>query len=141
VKTITADFSRTDIYDNIANELEKLDSIDVLVNNVGIVYHLHEYFVKIPRAFNENYFNINMLSYVKMIELVLPKMIQQKRGIIINISSQAGERPVPLMATYSASKCFIYLRTVAKYCFLISKNQFISYSLFYLIFFNYVKKL
>jgi 17beta-estradiol 17-dehydrogenase / very-long-chain 3-oxoacyl-CoA reductase len=39
-----------------------------------------------------------------MLEIVLPKMVQQKRGIIINISSQASERPVPLMTTYAASK-------------------------------------
>jgi 17beta-estradiol 17-dehydrogenase / very-long-chain 3-oxoacyl-CoA reductase len=38
-----------------------------------------------------------------MIEIILPKMVQQKRGIIINISSQASERPMPLMTTYAAS--------------------------------------
>jgi 17beta-estradiol 17-dehydrogenase / very-long-chain 3-oxoacyl-CoA reductase len=82
--------------------------IDVLVNNVGTVYRL-EYFTKIPAAANKSYFNVNMLSYTKMLEIVLPKMVQQKRGIIINISSQASERPVPLMTTYAASKYFSQL--------------------------------
>jgi short-subunit dehydrogenase len=74
----------------------------VLVNNVGTVYRT-EYFTKIPVAYNKTYLNVNMLSYTKMIEIILPKMVQQKRGIIINISSQASERPMPLMTTYAAS--------------------------------------
>jgi 17beta-estradiol 17-dehydrogenase / very-long-chain 3-oxoacyl-CoA reductase len=102
VKTIALDFNRDDIYDKIETELNKLDLIDVLVNNVGTIHRM-EYFTKIPVAYNKTYFNVNMLSYTKMIEIILPKMVQQKRGIIINISSQAGERPVPLMTTYAAS--------------------------------------
>ncbi len=62
-----------------------------------------------PSTANKSCFNVNMLSYTKMLEIVLPKMVEQKRGIIINISSQAGETPSPLIATYSASKYFSQL--------------------------------
>ncbi|CAG2122622.1 unnamed protein product, partial [Medioppia subpectinata] len=90
VKIIAADFSRTDIYDKIAKELNQLEVIDVLVNNVGIVYHIPEYFLKIGSAFNEQYLNVNCVSALKMSEIVLPKMCQNRRGIIINISSAIG---------------------------------------------------
>lgn len=87
--------------------MSKLDLIDVLVNNVGTLYESMEYFTKIPSNSNQTVMNVNMLSYTKMLELILPKMIVQKRGIVINISSQAGERPVPLMAIYSASNSIL----------------------------------
>ncbi|XP_054159866.1 uncharacterized protein LOC128958076 [Oppia nitens] len=106
VKTITADFNRTDIYDDIETQLNQLAVIDVLVNNVGIVYHIPEYFVKIPSKFNETYINVNVMSALKMTQFVLPQMVQNKRGVIINVSSQASEIPFPLYATYSASKAF-----------------------------------
>ena len=50
--------------------------------------------------------NINLLSVVEMTALVLPRMLAQKRGAIVNISSAAGNVPSgsPLLALYSATK-------------------------------------
>ncbi|CAG2113922.1 unnamed protein product, partial [Medioppia subpectinata] len=45
VKTIAADFSRTDVYDMIAKELNQLEVIDVLVNNVGTLSTCPDYFL------------------------------------------------------------------------------------------------
>ncbi|CAG2178446.1 unnamed protein product [Oppiella nova] len=56
---------------------------------------------------NETYFKVNMFSYIRLIEIVLPKMVQQNRGIVINVSSQTALAPVPLMTTYAATKAFI----------------------------------
>ena len=46
-KIISADFTRMDIYKDIAKELEGLD-IGVLVNNVGMSYQFPEYFMELP---------------------------------------------------------------------------------------------
>jgi 17beta-estradiol 17-dehydrogenase / very-long-chain 3-oxoacyl-CoA reductase len=74
------------------------------VNNVGVLFETKfEYFTLIPSSMNDSFFNVNMLSCVRMIEIVLPIMVKQKRGIIINISSMAGLNPMPLFTTYSAS--------------------------------------
>ena len=75
-----------------------------MVNNVGTIYHIPEYYLKIPKEFTENTFTINMVSATKMIEIVLPKMVQNKRGVIINVSSQISENPIPLYTTYGASE-------------------------------------
>ncbi len=107
IKTLAVDFSCNDIYNKINFELSGLENIDVLVNNVGIIYPYPEFFTKIPELFNETYLNVNMLSVTEMLSLVLPKMERQRRGIIINVSAQSGEHPTPLLASYCASNNFL----------------------------------
>ncbi len=109
IKVLAVDFNRTDIYDIISDELNKLKDIEVLVNNVGTIYHIPEYFTEIPKTFNDTYISVNMVSATKMLEIVLPKMVAKRRGIIINISSSASDQPIPLFTTYAASKSFFYL--------------------------------
>jgi 17beta-estradiol 17-dehydrogenase / very-long-chain 3-oxoacyl-CoA reductase len=85
IKTIAVDFNRTDIYETIANEISSLD-IDVLVNNVEVANKNRcEYFLRIPSEQNDAFFDVNMKSFIKMTEIVLPKMVEKRRGIIINI--------------------------------------------------------
>jgi short-subunit dehydrogenase len=109
IKILAIDFNRTDIYDIINQELNKLQEIKVLVNNVGVMYHLPEYFTEIEETFNDSYTNVNMVSAAKMLEIVLPKMVAKRSGIIINISSSLSDEPTPLYATYAASKSFMFM--------------------------------
>jgi 17beta-estradiol 17-dehydrogenase / very-long-chain 3-oxoacyl-CoA reductase len=78
----------------------------MLVNNVGTVYHITEYFTGIPKDLNDSYIYVNMVSATKMLEIVLRKMVAKRRGIIINISLSASDEPIPLFATYASSKSF-----------------------------------
>lgn len=36
-------------------------------------------------------------------------MLQKRRGLIVNLSSVSGRRPVPLLALYSGTKGFVDL--------------------------------
>ncbi|XP_076471904.1 very-long-chain 3-oxoacyl-CoA reductase-like isoform X2 [Babylonia areolata] len=105
VKVITADFKKTDIYDNIKQQLTGLD-IGVLVNNVGMVDRQFQYFCESDdfEQQNRDTVNVNVLSCVMMTSIVLPEMVQRKRGAIINLSSVFGLRPSPFMTVYSATK-------------------------------------
>ena len=76
--------------------------IDVLVNNAGIgllspVEDMDP--VELERVFEVNFFGL-----VRCTQAVLPYMIKQNRGNIINISSVAGKRAVPHISAYCASK-------------------------------------
>lgn len=108
VKTLAVDFRRLDIYQSIEETLNSLQFIDVLVNNVGTVNDNCEYFTLIESNTHESIINVNIISYTKMIEMVLPKMVSQKRGIIINVGSLAGLVPTPLYAVYSSSEFSFY---------------------------------
>ncbi|XP_061658872.1 hydroxysteroid (20-beta) dehydrogenase 2 isoform X4 [Syngnathoides biaculeatus] len=51
--------------------------------------------------------NCNTLSVAQTTRLVLPGMLDRRSGLIVNISSQAGIHPQPLLALYSATKAFV----------------------------------
>jgi 3-oxoacyl-[acyl-carrier protein] reductase len=86
--------------------LARFGTIHVLVNNVGGA----DGFASFEELSDEswiNVFNLNVLSTVRLIRAVLPSMRQQHWGRIINISSEAGTQPDPVMPHYNASKAAI----------------------------------
>lgn len=42
-----------------------------------------------------------------MCKIVMPGMVKQKKGVVINISSTAAKIPSPLLTVYGASKAFV----------------------------------
>ncbi|XP_015925339.1 inactive hydroxysteroid dehydrogenase-like protein 1 [Parasteatoda tepidariorum] len=105
--TIQADFSKgRDIYSNISKQLEDKE-IGVLINNVGVMYEYPECFMNVPEQKLWDLININIASVTMMTYIVIPQMVQRKKGIIVNMSSISSFHPLPLMAAYSASKIFV----------------------------------
>ena len=51
--------------------------------------------------------NVNFRGVVNVTRAVLPKMIEQKSGKIINISSNAGKTGVPTASMYAATKAAV----------------------------------
>ncbi|XP_041864218.1 hydroxysteroid (20-beta) dehydrogenase 2 [Melanotaenia boesemani] len=108
--TIQADFTAgCSIYPAIDKDLQGLE-IGILVNNVGMTCSDHfAYFLEIPEIEQtiSQIINCNILSVPQMTRLVLPGMVERRTGLIINISSEMGARPQPLLALYSATKVFV----------------------------------
>lgn len=105
-KVIVVDFCHgIEIYDKINKEIEGL-TIGILVNNVGVSYTNPEYFLDIPEIEKTmaDIVTCNIVSVTNMCKLLLPRMLMNQKGIIINIASMAGTIPSPLLTVYSASK-------------------------------------
>ncbi|XP_062995820.1 very-long-chain 3-oxoacyl-CoA reductase-B-like [Elgaria multicarinata webbii] len=105
-RVIQADFtSGSEIYEPIQTALQGLE-IGILVNNVGMAERKQGRFLSFPNVDKHvtNLVNCNLLSAVKMTQIVLPQMLARKKGIVINMSSSAGRRPLPLNGIYSPTK-------------------------------------
>jgi NADP-dependent 3-hydroxy acid dehydrogenase YdfG len=82
--------------------LQEFEVIDVLVNNAGfaVVGPLEA----TTKDDVQQQFDTNLVGLIETIKVVLPHMRVQRSGIIINISSVAGQVGVPFGSLYSASK-------------------------------------
>lgn len=76
--------------------------IDLLINNAGVGYHGP--FEEMPLDDFEKVIQINLLGAVRCLYAVLPGMIRQGAGQIVNIASAHSRRAHPRYAAYSASK-------------------------------------
>ncbi|XP_073178361.1 very-long-chain 3-oxoacyl-CoA reductase-like isoform X2 [Lepidochelys kempii] len=111
-RVIEADFTQgPEIYDSIQTALQGLE-IGILVNNVGMTYAAEPVnFLDIPNIEKtlSDIVNCNMLSVAKMTRIVLPQMLSRKKGVVINLSSEAGRHPHPVATVYSATKSVLPL--------------------------------
>lgn len=81
---------------------EKQKRIDILINNAGISKEMP--FPEMPMEIWDDIFSVNLRGTAVMIKTVLPVMMEQNRGNIINIGSAAALRGLPGSTAYSASK-------------------------------------
>jgi short-subunit dehydrogenase len=96
---------------NAAQELyQKLQEqglqIDFLINNAGIGYYGQ--FSNSDFDAITNMLNLNIMALVELTRLLLPEMIRQGSGRILNVASLAAFQPGgPSAAVYYASKNFV----------------------------------
>lgn len=76
--------------------------VEVLVNNHGI-YDFKSFFEESDEEW-QRYFDVNVLSQVRLTRHYLKGMLERKTGRVLFSSSVAGVNPVPTAVGYSASK-------------------------------------
>ncbi len=76
--------------------------VDILVNNVGIFSV--KAFADITDADWLHFFNVNVLTAVRMTRALLPAMLARGTGAVVNLASEAGVKPLPQMVHYSVTK-------------------------------------
>lgn len=78
-------------------------AIDILINNAAL-WRCHNTFLDTPVAEWKQYFDVNVMGVVYCCRAVLPGMLKNKWGRIINVSSVAGVYGNANMTHYSATK-------------------------------------
>lgn len=100
---VQADVSNEEDCSSIVNQtIEKFGRVDVLINNAAqfnrskvIDLDLNDF---------DRVWKTNVRGVIAMIQRVLPHMINQNEGTILNISSTSGKRGYVTGAAYAASK-------------------------------------
>ncbi|WP_040280035.1 SDR family oxidoreductase [Psychroserpens damuponensis] len=106
IKVVDMDVA-TDASVNKAMEsiLAEAETVDVLVNNAGIMH------MGIAEAFSveqaNQLMNVNYYGIIRTTQAVLPSMRQAGQGLIINTTSSYGRVFAPFAATYGASKAAV----------------------------------
>ncbi|MBN2572441.1 MAG: SDR family oxidoreductase [Ignavibacteriales bacterium] len=94
--------SEQEINDAVGHFIKELGTIDILVNNAGI----WEYGAADSMTLEnwERTIRINLTSMFIFTKAVLPQMVKNNYGKIINVSSTAGQRGEAFHSHYAASK-------------------------------------
>lgn len=123
---IVADFSKgREAYQAIKEGLKDRE-IGILVNNVGLFYTYPDYFTNLSEDMLWDMININIASANMMVHIVLPGMVEKKRGAIVNVSSASCCQPTPMLTIYGASKTYLDYFSRALYYEYASKGIFVQ---------------
>src|SRR5258707_2644438 len=105
-ETLATDLASPGAGGRLAEQLEERGlKIDLLVNNAG--FGDQGEFHRLPIARQLAMINLQNATVVELTHKLLPAMIEQRRGGIINVSSMAGFQPIPYATIYSATKSFL----------------------------------
>jgi NAD(P)-dependent dehydrogenase (short-subunit alcohol dehydrogenase family) len=91
------------VKDTVAKALKTFGRIDGLVNNAGIGNfgkRIHD----MDDATWANVMDVNVTGILRMTRAVVPQMLKQGNGSIVNISSIASVVGIPALPAYAASK-------------------------------------
>ncbi len=113
--TLQGDVSNYEDCEKIAKEIiEEYGKIDVLVNNAGITKDT--LLMRMKKEDFEDVININLIGTFNMTKNIIPYMMKNRTGRIINISSVVGISGNAGQANYAASKAGIigFTKSLAK---------------------------
>ena len=106
------DVSKADEVENMTNAVKsEFGRIDILVNNAGVVN-----FAPLVELSEEQWdlvMNVNLKGTFLCCKSVLPHMIAQKSGKIVNVGSVDGREGEPRMVHYCCSKSGVHMLTDA----------------------------
>lgn len=106
VLTVSADITKeAEVLSALDQTLSSFDKIDILVNNAGAINDPTPFHETNDDQWNE-LINTNIVGTFRMTKAVVPIMINNKSGNIVNISSVLGMRAIPgvPLSVYGATK-------------------------------------
>jgi short-subunit dehydrogenase len=99
----TLDLANLDAVPSAIRQIEQDHGpIDVLINCAGIMFI--QSIAGTPWEKGLQLLNIDLISPLRIVNLVLPAMIERRKGHIVNVSSMAGVTTIPGCCYYGAAK-------------------------------------
>jgi short-subunit dehydrogenase len=103
---LTADLSVPAAAEDVVNRLAgRSVTVDILVNNAG--FGTFGAFSRDDPQKQAEVLQVNVVALTQLTRLLLPGMIERRKGRILNVASTAAFQPGPFMAVYYASKAYV----------------------------------
>ncbi|MDF0729448.1 SDR family NAD(P)-dependent oxidoreductase [Pseudomonas entomophila] len=99
---LAGDLTRPGVAERLAEHARANGRIDYLINCVGI-FEVRDFFETDDEQWF-HYFDVNVMTAVRMTRLVLADMLAAGEGSVVFISSESGVKPQPWMVHYGAMK-------------------------------------
>lgn len=105
IKTIAVDFTEgQSIYPILQKELDSIE-VGILINAVGMMTEFGKSYLDIRTDMEvHDLIDCNITSMARMNRIILPQMVERKKGIIVNIGSLSSTIATPYLTLYGASK-------------------------------------
>src|SRR5206468_155840 len=103
VSSVVCDISSPDSVAAMGDTvLSRYGCPDVLVNNAG--FATYELFAHTAPEDIERLASVNFIGHLRCTRVFIPRMIEARRGTIVNMASIAGRIPMAPSGVYSAAK-------------------------------------
>lgn len=102
VRIETLDVTDGDAIERFGRQVD-LSGVDVLLNNAGLALGVNRVY-ETERSLSETMIRTNIEGLLGVTRLVVPHMVQRRRGHIVNIGSVAGRWVYPGGGVYCATK-------------------------------------
>ncbi len=101
-----ADLSLRDAASGLYASLQRQHcAVDVLVNCAGIMEQSP--FGRMTHAQHQRIIDLNISGLTGLLTHFLAPMVERGKGRILNVASVAAFQPIPMLATYAASKAYV----------------------------------
>lgn len=104
-EVMIAELSNPEELKTIETRIQELSRLDLLINNAG--YWIPGEFVNRDPDALETMIHVHTIAPIRLIRAVLPLMLEQKSGGIINVSSVAAYMAAPNTENYCATKAYL----------------------------------
>src|SRR6266852_6753970 len=94
----------------VAQAKARLGGLDILINNAGVIEPIAQVATSDPAAWAQN-ISINLIGAYHVLRAVLPDMLANGGGSIVNVSSGAAYRPLEGWSAYCAGKAGLAMLT------------------------------
>ncbi len=89
---------------NLKDYVSKIDNLEILINNAG--FGLSGHFTRNELDKQQEMINVHITACFTLCRVAIPKMVERKKGFIINVSSMSALIPLLGNVVYNATKVF-----------------------------------
>jgi len=111
---ITCDITNQQARQNMLEHVKsEFPTLNILINNAGIQHNYEFNNIKNHHSLIDDEISINLSSQIKLIDMFVPMLSQQKESAIVNITSALAYVPKQSAPVYCASKAGFHIFTQA----------------------------